>query len=164
VERIKIKKMNKIKLTLFVLSAIFMQSCANQSTAKKEEATPQAETTTNKLPNPQLEGQWTILHIKGVKLVKNTHSIYMKVDLQKKTISGSDSCNNYTGMITTVTDSELVFSPVASTLRLCPEVEYDGAFHTALQETVSYKIEQDNLHLFNKEGEEVLTFLKKNEK
>ena len=45
--------MNKIKLTLFVLSAIFMQSCANQSTAKKEEATPQAETTTNKLPNPQ---------------------------------------------------------------------------------------------------------------
>ena len=57
--------MNKIKLTLFVLSAIFMQSCANQSTAKKEEATPQAETTTNKLPNPQLEGQWTILHIKG---------------------------------------------------------------------------------------------------
>ena len=156
--------MNKIKLTLFVLSAIFMQACANQSTAKKEEATPHAETTTNKLPNPQLEGQWTILHIKGVKLVKNTHSIYMKVDLQKKTISGSDSCNNYTGMITTVTDSELVFSPVASTLRLCPEVEYDGAFHAALQETVSYKIEQDNLHLFNKEGEEVLTFLKKNKK
>ena len=41
-ERIKTKKMNKIKLTLFVLSAIFMQACANQSTAKKEEATPQA--------------------------------------------------------------------------------------------------------------------------
>ena len=78
--------MNKIKLTLFVLSAIFMQACANQSTAKKEEATPQAETTTNKLPNPQLEWQLTILHIKVLKLVKNNHSIYMKVDMQKKKI------------------------------------------------------------------------------
>lgn len=152
--------MSKIKLMFLMMSFLLVQACANQPTSNNPEV-PQAEASiTPKFPDSRLEGQWKIYHIKGVKLLKNTQTIYLKVDLKKKTVSGSDSCNNFGGAITTLTDSQLVFGDLVSTLKFCPEVEYTSAFHTALQETTSYKIEAEKLHLFNQEGEEVLTFVK----
>ena len=139
--------MSKIKLMLLMISVFLLQACANQPTSNNPEV-PQAEASiTPKFPDSRLEGQWKIYHIKGVKL-------------QKKSISGNDSCNNFTGLISLITDTQLTFGEIASTLRLCPEIEYSSVFLTALQETTSYKIEDEKLQLFNQEGEEVLTFLK----
>ena len=152
--------MSKIKLMLLMISVFLAQACANQPTTENTKATEEEVPTTPKLPDPRLAGQWKINYIEGVKLLDNTQSIYLKVDLKKKTVSGSDSCNNFVGAITTLTDSQLVFGDLVSTLKFCPEVEYTSAFHTALQETTSYKIEAEKLHLFNQEGEEVLTFVK----
>ena len=134
--------MSKIKLMLLMISVFLAQACANQSTTENTKATEEEATTTPKLPDPRLAGQWKINYIEGVKLLDNTQSIYLKVDLKKKTVSGSDSWD------------------LVSTLKFCPEVEYTSAFHSALQETTSYKIEAEKLHLFNQEGEEVLTFVK----
>ena len=152
--------MSKIKLMFLMMSFLLVQACANQPTSNNPEV-PQAEASiTPKFPDSRLEGQWKIYHIKGVKLLKNTQTIYLNIDLQKKSISGNDSCNNFTGLISLITDTQLTFGEIASTLRLCPEIEYSSVFLTALQETTSYKIEAEKLHLFNQEGEEVLTFVK----
>lgn len=152
--------MSKIKLMLLMISVFLAQACANQPTTENTKATEEEAPTTPKLPDSRLEGQWKIYHIKGVKLLKNTQTIYLNIDLQKKSISGNDSCNNFTGLISLITDTQLTFGEITSTLRLCPEIEYSSVFLTALQETTSYKIEDEKLQLFNQEGEEVLTFLK----
>ena len=78
--------MSKIKLMVLMISLLLVQACANQPTSNNPEV-PQAEASiTPKFPDSRLEGQWKIYHIKGVKLLKNTQTIYLNIDLQKKSI------------------------------------------------------------------------------
>jgi len=129
-ERINFKKqMNKKKLGLLIIAAIMMQACGNQTPQNKQDASAElAISAEQPAPIPPLDGQWKADYIKGVTLIENTQSIYLNIDLNKKTISGSDSCNLLTAPIATLTDKELSFGEIASTLRYCPEIEYQEAF------------------------------------
>ena len=157
-ERINLKKqMNKKKLGLLIIAAIMLQACGNQTPQNNQDASAEpAVSAEQPAPIPPLDGQWKADYIKGVTLIENTQSIYLNIDLNKKTISGSDSCNLLTAPIVTLTDKELSFGEIASTLRYCPEIEYQEAFQTALRELASYKLAGEHLHLFDKQGEKLL--------
>ena len=135
-ERINFKKqMNKKKLGLLIIAAVMMQACGNQTPQNKQDASAELAVSAEQPASiPPLDGQWKADYIKGVRLIENTQSIYLNIDLNKKTISGSDS----------------------STLRYCPEIEYQEAFQTALREVASYKLDGEHLHLFDKQGEKLL--------
>lgn len=149
--------MNKKKLGLLIIAAIMMQACGNQTSQKSQDASAEpAVSAEQPAPIPPLDGQWKADYIKGVKLIENTQSIYLNIDLNKKTISGSDSCNLISAPIATLTDKELSFGEIASTLRYCPEIEYQEAFQSALCEVASYKLDGEHLHLFDKQGEKLL--------
>ena len=152
-ERINFKKqMNKKKLGLLIIAAIMMQACGNQTSQKTEDASAEPAVSAERpAPIPPLDGQWKADYIKGVKLIENTQSIYLNIDLNKKTISGSDSCNLLSAPIATLTDKELSFGEIASTLRYCPEIEYQEAFQSALREVASYKTENTYTYSTNKE-------------
>ena len=157
-ERINFKKqMNKKKLGLLIIAAIMMQACGNQTPQNKQDASAElAISAEQPAPIPPLDGQWKADYIKGVTLIENTQSIYLNIDLNKKTISGSDSCNLLTAPIATLTDKELSSGEIASTLRYCPEIEYQEAFQSALREVATYKLDGEHLHLFDKQGEKLL--------
>ena len=146
--------MNKKKLGLLIIAAIMMQACGNQTPQNKQDASAELAISAEQPASiPPLDGQWKADYIKGVTLIENTQSIYLNIDLNKKTISGSDSCNL---LIVTLTDKELSFGEIASTLRYCPEIEYQEAFQSALREVASYKLDGEHLHLFDKQGEKLL--------
>lgn len=153
--------MNKKRLVLLMMAAI-MTACGGNPNNQNNQETPaeQAPASQQPTPSPELDGNWKADYIKGVNLIKDTQSVYIDIDLEKQSLSGNDSCNSITAPILTLTNKEIVFGEMASTLRYCPEVEYQQAFQTALGEVASYQLDKQQLHLFDKKGEKIMSFSK----
>ncbi|MEL7162026.1 MAG: META domain-containing protein, partial [Bacteroidota bacterium] len=75
--------------------------------------------------------------------------------------SGHDGCNQFSGSIETVSETALVFGPMRSTRRACPDKErFYPKFHRALAQTAAYRLEGTVLILLTESGEEVLAYQK----
>ena len=167
--------MNKKRLVLLMMAAI-MTACGGNPNNQNNQETPaeQAPASQQPTPSPELDGNWKADYIKGVNLIKDTQSVYIDIDLEKQSLSGNDSCNSITAPIRqqieleqmqqapilTLTDKEIVFGEIASTLKYCLEIEYQQAFQTALREVASYQLDKQQLHLFDKKGEKMMSFSK----
>ncbi len=73
-------------------------------------------------------------------------------------VNGSAGCNSYSGSYT-VDGSQLTFSPLATTKRMCPEpvMVLEQAFLGALGKTASYEISDGQLLLLDADGQTLLT-------
>ena len=86
----------------------------------------------------------------------------LKLNIREMKVNGSDSCNTFMGSIKNLTDKELVFGDLASTLMLCAEkMEVADAFGMAMQKVRQYQLKGDQLLLTDKQGGVLLTFAKK---
>ena len=77
-------------------------------------------------------------------------------------MSGSAGCNSYNAGYTVDGDS-LSISPLAVTMMFCGELEgtmdQEAAFLTALEAASSFKLETDQLHILNNNGQVVVDFI-----
>ncbi|HYQ56060.1 MAG TPA: META domain-containing protein [Draconibacterium sp.] len=73
---------------------------------------------------------------------------------------GSDGCNNFTGSIKTLTNTELEFGPLAGTRKMCLDMTFADKFNKVIPQVRSYKIANLKLMLLDEKGE-VLVVLKK---
>ena len=108
-----------------------------------------------------LQGEWKLVSM-GEKAITPEAQPTLKLNISEMKVNGSDSCNTFMGSIKTLTDKELVFGDLASTLMLCAEkMEVADAFGMAMQKVRQYQLKGDQLLLTDEQGGVLLTFAKK---
>ena len=108
-----------------------------------------------------LQGEWKLVSMGGMTVTPEAQPT-LKLNISEMKVNGSDSCNTFMGSIETLTDKELVFGDLASTLMLCAEkMEVADAFGMAMQKVRQYQLKGDQLLLTDKQGGVLLTFAKK---
>jgi len=111
-------------------------------------------------PSPRIHDIWTAVRINKTPINRMMPIPRMEINLTEMKVLGTDGCNNYTGSIKDITDTQIAFEGLASTLKMCPEMETADAFNNAIRQVVSYRLENLYLILMNAEGNEVIAFLK----
>ncbi|MDU6659577.1 MAG: META domain-containing protein [Capnocytophaga sp.] len=108
-----------------------------------------------------LQGEWKLVSMGEMAITPEAQPT-LKLNIREMKVNGSDSCNTFMGSIETLTDKELVFGDLASTLMLCAEkMEVADAFGMAMQKVRQYQLKGDQLLLTDEQGGVLLTFAKK---
>lgn len=110
--------------------------------------------------NPRIHDIWIGIRIGGVKLEQLSVRPRLEFNLTKMKIYGDDGCNEFNGDIKEISETNITFSTISSTKKLCNDMQVTNEFNNAFAKVKSYKLDGLNLLLFDKSGKEVLAFLK----
>lgn len=143
----------KIILVFALLSLIILSSCSGKEIKKVEEA---------KILQLTLEGKWLLEEINGVKLNEQINESFkesfINFNTEEKRVNGVGTCNNFMGSYK-INGDMLEFSPIASTLMYCPNLEVEGKIFRALEKVRTFQIKGNELFLLGED--EVLLKYKK---
>ncbi|WP_167619582.1 META domain-containing protein [Maribellus sediminis] len=103
---------------------------------------------------------WVAEVVDGVAVSDQDNAPRLEINSTELTVSGTDGCNNITGKITTLTNTELVFGTLAGTKKMCMDMNIPDKFNKLIQKVHAYKIANLKLTLLDEKGE-VLAILKK---
>lgn len=113
----------------------------------------------------RLNDIWAVQSIQGQPFKNGKAEVRSKrpmleIHLADRRIMGNDGCNQIMGKLEKVTDTAIKFGPISGTKMACPDMKTLDKFTSSLSQTVSYKISDLKLYLFDKNGEELLVFKK----
>ncbi|MBU2950142.1 DUF4377 domain-containing protein [Tamlana agarivorans] len=112
-------------------------------------------------PKMNLHDIWAATHIYGQTInTSNTEAPTLEINITKHMILGTDGCNNFSGSIKTLTKNTLVFGPIATTRKMCPNMEIPDAYIRALTTVKNYKRDGLVLYLLDADNNEILRFNK----
>lgn len=106
---------------------------------------------------------WNLERIDGKEIVLNQENPdrpILEINVGNMKVSGTGGCNAIMGSIKELGEEKLIFNPIASTKKLCRNMEIETQFLSALNQTHAYKIENNHLHLYNADNTETLVFRK----
>ncbi|WP_319500381.1 META domain-containing protein [uncultured Draconibacterium sp.] len=103
---------------------------------------------------------WVAEIVDGETVADAATAPHLEINSKEMKAMGTDGCNNFTGEITTLTNNELVFGPLAGTRKMCPDMTVADKFNKLIPQVRSYKIANLKLTLFDGKGE-VLMVMKK---
>ena len=137
--------MKKIKFLMLLSVAIGLGSC-----------------NTARVNSNSLQGEWQLVTM-GTTAVTAEAQPTLQLNIKEMKVNGSDSCNTFMGGITNITDKDLVFGELATTLMLCPETTMQVAdtFASAMKKVAKYEVNDNQLLLKDDKGEVLLIFTKK---
>jgi heat shock protein HslJ len=84
----------------------------------------------------------------------------LEIHVGEMKYNGTDGCNNILGGIVELNEANLRFGLGAGTRMMCQKMEIPDEFNRTLPEVNIYKVRDLKLHLFDKEGKEVMQFKK----
>ncbi len=113
----------------------------------------------------RINDTWIVQTITGIDInkIKGTDRYeFPKVEIQlaSKKVLGYDGCNYLNGTITFVSDDQIAFGPIAGTKKLCAATDAPPLFNKALSQVKYYSIKERTLYFYDKNHNELLTFLK----
>ncbi|WP_432670427.1 META domain-containing protein [Flavobacterium sp. SM2513] len=103
---------------------------------------------------------WVAIKINGKEVPKREEMPRMELNLNTMQLFGNNGCNEYAGKITLATEKKITFGPVATTRKMCRDMELPAKFDKALQQAASYKYEKLHLKIYDEKGKELITLLK----
>ncbi len=103
---------------------------------------------------------WALTHINEEVLPIAERRPTAEINLTDFTISGNGMCNNYSGKLNYYSTETIAFGPLMSTKMMCPEIEKEQAFMTALADVRYYEIKGLSLFFFDTGRKEILRFQK----
>ncbi len=137
------------------MSLLFLAtSCILLKRAEKK--TPSQQVITN-----SISGIWYIVSVNNQKVVKTkagNETPFLDFSVSEKTLSGSTGCNRITGKAT-ITNNSINFGPLATTLMMCPNAQYERLILQTLIGNLSYTYEQGIITI-TKEGRTIMTLAK----
>ena len=107
----------------------------------------------------QLQGEWELLSIRDKKMMINGPIPTLAFDLKTNQLSGNNNCNNYTGKIVKLTSSLIETGEIATTKKMCRDMQISAEYMAAFNSTKSYKIEGNTLTLYDADNRRVLTYV-----
>ncbi len=114
----------------------------------------------NTSANQILNDIWMASSINGDPINKMVSVPRLEINIAEMKIFGTDGCNEYNGAITESTSDKIKFGRIASTRRMCPEMDIANKYTAALNTVAAYKVNGSKLALMNSSGKEVLSFIK----
>ena len=156
---IKKNSQNSDKKTETVLS----EDMSKSETSKNNKNSQLADKLTE-----QLNGEWVIVSVAG-KAVANTDEMpYVTFEKETGRFYASNGCNVLNGTYTVNGEGALKLENVLSTMKMCPETDYEAPLTKTLsgREKISIKINnlghETYLHFLNSKGVELLSARKHN--
>lgn len=136
---------NKLTVSVALASTLFFTACTDGSFLQ-----------TSKPDVSLTNTYWKAMVFYDNKVPVITKEAHINFD-KKLRINGVLGCNNFFGSYTKE-DKNLSFSQVGSTRMMCQNIKTEATFSKILQETKTYKIEGENLYLFDKNAKKISTF------
>ena len=108
----------------------------------------------------EISGMWNLSFIKDYNIPTDEagKKPFLNFNIQEKKVNGNFGCNGFGGNYSVNKDS-LRVTNVMGTLMACPKMETENKFSSALQQTDSYKIVNNELQLYK--GKELLLSFKR---
>ena len=106
------------------------------------------------LPSPTLEGQWVVQRISGLDSLQKQPTIRIK-DGQ---ISGNAGCNNYSASCE-IDGNSIVIGLTMATKMYCTNMKVEKAFFDGLKKADNFKLEDEQLLVFDQDGRELFAAL-----
>lgn len=103
-------------------------------------------------------GTWQILSVNGTPVVKKDAGKEvpsLDFNTRNNTVTGTTGCNRLNGNAT-ITNSSINFGPIATTMMMCPNAQYERAILQTLIGNLSYTYEHEIISI-SKEGRVVMT-------
>lgn len=101
---------------------------------------------------------WVVEYIRGESVSAAAPQI--EIHSEQMQIMGTDGCNNFKGMLTRLTNTEIEIGPLAGTRMMCPDMTNADKFNAAINDVKSYEINNLKLNLFDAEGRRILQLRK----
>ncbi|CAM4103108.1 META domain-containing protein [Flavobacterium antarcticum] len=111
-------------------------------------------------PDMRIHDIYVAVKIRGEAIGQREEMPRFEINLNTMEIFGNNGCNAFNGKITSVTERNITFGGMAMTRMMCQDMVLPGKFDQALQQTASYKFEDLHFTMFDKDGKELITFLK----
>lgn len=108
----------------------------------------------------KLNDIWVPTKINRVEITSKEQLPMLEIHISKMQILGTDGCNNFNGGINELTATKISFGPIASTRKMCQNMEVSDSFNIALSKTTHYKNQGLNLYFFDDSGNETIAFKK----
>jgi heat shock protein HslJ len=103
---------------------------------------------------------WVATHINEEAITTTENLPRLEINTTQMKVFGTDGCNDYSGMIKSITSENIAFGPLASTRKMCANMDIPNKYNHALNNSVSYKREHLNLYFYDSNGNNVLSFKK----
>ncbi|MBO6607892.1 META domain-containing protein [Psychroserpens sp.] len=133
-------------LALIICSLLLMVSCNSKQT--------------NTDYKNKLNANWSLERINGEILKEGMTVPNLNLDIKSMRVSGNSGCNSFNGSIIEINSEHIDLGDLATTLKLCPEPNYESEFMTALKVMNSYSLDEDRLIISNATEQELLVFSK----
>ena len=91
---------------------------------------------------------WNLSHLNGVPITTDKRVPHLTFAVNGQTVSGMAACNSFRGSYILQGDS-LKFPTPITTKMACPELDLESRFLSALRATVTYRVAEDTLYLFD---------------
>lgn len=127
---------------LFTASVMFMVSCAS---SQKSNGSGEAA----------LYKSWRTA---GFDTTGAAHSPTITFDQAQNRVSGSGSCNRYSGGFTLTAPDKIAFSPMAATKMACPGLSVESSYFELLNKVNKWSI-KDGVLTLSQDGNALLTFV-----
>lgn len=110
-------------------------------------------------PQTRLHDIWVVTHINGSALdTTNPRQRLPQLEINTtiQQVMGNDSCNQFTGNVTSLTDSHLAFGALASTRKMCLQMSTADAFNRTINQVASYRFDGLQLILADQSGKAIM--------
>ncbi|ALJ04545.1 hypothetical protein APS56_05045 [Pseudalgibacter alginicilyticus] len=154
----------------FAFELGYLQKIKVKKTSLKTTHTPfDTSSTTYKLvkvlekkqdPKIILHDIWAATSINRNVIKAKNNTPTLEINLTKMQVFGTDGCNNFTGSIRNLTANTIMFNTLASTRKMCLDMQIPDIYNKALINSVSYKHESLNLFFYDANGRETIHFKK----
>ncbi|WP_308992695.1 META domain-containing protein [Mariniflexile litorale] len=137
----------KISAALVLLIALGT-SCTSTKTAKTQNI------------KMVLHDIWAATHINEEPIPTTENVPNLEINVTEMKVFGTDGCNNYTGGIKNLTSENIALGPLASTRKMCFNMDIPNKYNKALNKAVSYKRDNLNLYFYDSNRNKILSFKK----
>lgn len=108
-----------------------------------------------------LNGDWVLDKLNDKSIDNSINKPTLAIDLSKQKVSGNNSCNDYVGAIEKVTAQKLILGNIASTRKMCMDMNIATQFTIAANSVKTYHTKGNSLIFYNIDNKKVLSFTKK---
>lgn len=149
----------KIKITIFIL-ALTIMGCSNKKSDNETtdaNAKPIDTTTTQSKDKISAENlsieqkQWKLKTLEGkdIEMVENQEKdMFFRLDTNENRVMGFSGCNTFNGTYALEEGDRIRFTQMASTLKICPDVEInESEFLQVFELADNYSINGNELNL-----------------
>ncbi|OZV69886.1 META domain-containing protein [Winogradskyella aurantia] len=103
---------------------------------------------------------WAAVRIEGNPINRMVEVPKLEVNVGDMKVFGTDGCNNYFGTILELNEEIITLGGIGSTRKMCPDMDVPQRYNEALSKINSYEFDNQLLIFTDKDGNEVLAFLK----